>query len=159
MIFQTLLVLFCSRRSAFSRIFGLVHRRVLLPAPWQCYLRLTEQTRLPLQSLMASTTTRKSFTCSAAALCKPANAEFTTAAPYFAGCNTRRYRLESRAGWKGRALDRSGWLTMLQTANYLERTAKSDDIVCFPRLTLGPAPIKHYIKKNDNHFPTCIIIP
>ena len=55
-----------------------------------------------------------------------------------AGCNTRRYRLESRAGWNGRALDRSGWLTMLQTANYLERAAKSDDIVCFPRLTLGP---------------------
>ena len=65
-IFQTLLVLFCSRRSAFSWIFGLVHRRVLLPAPWQCYLRLSEQTRLPLRSFMASSTTRKCLTCSAA---------------------------------------------------------------------------------------------
>ena len=157
MIFQTLLVLFCSRRSAFSRIFGLVHRRVLLPAPWQCYLRLSEQTRLPLRSFMASCTTRKCLTCSSAALCKPANAEFTTAPCWLVAT-------QGAIDWKvtlmdGRALDRSGWLTMLQTANYLERTAKSDDIVCFPRLTLGPAPIKHYIKKNNNHFPTCIIIP
>ena len=96
MIFQTLLVLFCSRRSAFSWIFGLVHRRVLLPAPWQCYLRLTEQTRLPLRSFMASSTTRKCLTCSAA-LCKCGVYDRTL----LAGCNTRRYRLESRAGWKG----------------------------------------------------------
>ena len=110
----------------------------------------------PWQSFMASSTTRKCLTCSAAS-CKPAaNAEFTTP-PYWLVAT------QGAIDWKvalaGRALDCSGWLTMLQTANYLERTAKSDDIVCFPRLTLGPAPIKHYIKKNNNHFPTCIIIP
>ena len=155
MIFQTLLVLFCSRRSAFSRIFGLVLRRVLLPAPWHCYLRLSEQTRLPLQSFMTSSTTRKSFTNSAA-LCKPANAEFTTAPCWLVATQGA---IDWKVALARRALDCSGWLTMLQTANYLERTAKSDDIVCFPRLTLGPLPIKHYIKKNNNHFPTCIIIP
>ena len=78
---------------------------------------------------------------------KSANAEFTTAPCWLVATQGA---IDWKVALAGRALDRSGWLTMLQTANYLERTAKSEDIVCFPRLWLEPPPIKHQIKKSDD---------
>ena len=80
---------------------------------------------------------------------KSANAEFTTAPCWLVATQGA---IDWKVALAGRALDRSGWLTMLQTANYLERTAKSEDIVCFPRLWSNKT-----LNKEERRFFTLLL--